>query len=126
MIVKIQVQRKTQVANLCLMAQEVISKSSLKNNDFQSTFIDLLVEFKKIGMINNDLKRLNLELSNERDTVLKKNEDALQENQILKNELQKLKLFVKRFSYSEKLQLSLNNLKAIFNKTSLGFKTQRK
>ena len=53
---------------------------------------------------------------------MKENESLLQENQILKKELEKLKPIIENFIFSfEKLQIILSNQKVIFKKTRLGF-----
>ncbi|WP_374695564.1 hypothetical protein ACEW7V_00720 [Areca yellow leaf disease phytoplasma] len=66
-------------------------------------------------MENEVLKRPKQIVSN--NELLKKNKDLELENAKHKNELEKLKPFVDKFTYSlEKLNLLLNNQRAIFNK----------
>ena len=56
----------------------------------------------------------------------KQNKELLQENKKYNDELEKLKPFVEKFTYSsEKLNMLLNNQRAIFNKAGLGFKSQK-
>ena len=57
---------------------------------------------------------------------LSKRIEYLQEKKKYKEELEKLKSFVEKFTYSsEKLNMFLNNQRAIFNKAGLGFKPQK-
>ena len=51
----------------------------------------------------------------------------MKENLALKDELKKVKPFIEKFTYSsEKLDMLLNNQKAMFNKAGLGYNSKKK
>ena len=124
------------------------TQSDFTFEELENAFYDLMHDFKKIKQENkklkeniasfsdfkekssnmndkltqkvNILKHQNLELTIEKDNLSK-------ENLVLKEELRKIKSFMEKFTYSsEKLEILLNNQRAIFNKTGLGYKSQKK
>ena len=104
---------------------------SLENNsllnDVSSLKTKLDVLEKKnnaLAMENEIFKRPKQIVSN--NELLKKNKDLELENAKHKNKLEKIKPFVDKFTYSsEKLNLLLNNQRAVFNKAGLGYKPQK-
>ena len=122
-----------------------VTQSDFTFEELEDAFYELMHDFKKIklenrrlkediSLLSNDkekffninekltleikcLKNQNLELNNENDLLSK-------ENLALKNELKNVKPFVEKFTYSsEKLDMLLNNQRAIFNKAGLEYKS---
>ena len=102
-------------------------KLKLKNNKLNEKVLVLSnkeekfsSEHEKLTQEINSLKNQNLELNNEKNSLSK-------ENLFLKDELKKVKPFVEKFTYSsEKLNMLLNNQRAVFNKAGLGYNSQKK
>ena len=89
-----------EMTNLCLMAHEDGDEVSNSNssqitfNELQDGFDKLIVEFKKLGIKNNLLKKMITTLS-------KGNEDLQKENEDLKNQVHVLKEKVKKKTSSK-------------------------
>ena len=145
-------EEQKEVANLCFMANNDEVKDNSEPEftfeELENAFYELMHDFKKIKQENkklkenisslssnkekslneidkltqevNILKNQNLELTSGKDNLLK-------ERDALKKELEKVKPFVEKFIYSsEKLNMLLNNQRAIFNRAGLGYKSKQR
>ena len=98
------------VVKLCLMAQveEVIPKlsSNFIFEELQDVFHGLIDELRKMSIKNKDLKNKNTLLTKEKEEALPNNKILLEENQVLKNEVKRLKPLVDKFICSSKKIIS--------------------
>ena len=113
-----------------------LNQELTKNSDKFSTEIeDLIQENKKltehVKTLKNDKDNFLKEkdsLKNNRsfetnEKIKKQNKELLLQNKNYKEELEKVKPFVEKFTFSsEKLNMLLNSQHAVFNKAGLGFK----
>ena len=121
----------TEQANLCLIAHknEVISEtpSDFTFEELHEAFYDLVDELKKLGMKNKELKLKNQSLLKQVENFSIEKSILLQENQSLKNEIAKLKSIVEKFTLSSnKLNMILDNQKAVYDKAGLGYNPLKK
>ena len=121
----------TEQANLCLMAHEneVTSESTSEFTfeELHEAFYDSIDELKKLGKKNKELKLENQSLVKQAENLSIEKFTLIQENQNLKDEMNKLKSIVDKFTLSSnKLNMILENQKAIYDKAGLGYKPLKK
>ena len=124
-------ENSTEQVNLCLMAHknEVIfeTPSDFTFEELHEAFYDLVDELKKLGMKNKELKLKNQSLLKQAENFSIEKSTLLQENQSLKNEITKLKPIVEKFTLSSnKLNMILDNQKAVYDKAGLGYNPLKK
>ena len=121
----------TEQANLCLMAHEneVTSESTSEFTfeELHEAFYDSIDELKKLGKKNKELKLKNQSLVKQAEILSIEKFTLIQENQNFKDEINRLKSIVDKFTLSSnKLNMILDNQKAIYDKAGLGYKPLKK
>ena len=118
-------------ANLCLMAHENEVNTEIPNDftfeELHEVFYNLIDDLKKLGVKNKELKSKNQSLLKENKIISNEKLILTQENLNLKNKIAKLKPMIEKFTLSStKLQMILDNQKAIFDKVGLGYNPLKK
>ena len=118
-------------ANLYLMAHKnevnIETPIDFTFEELHEAFYDLIDELKKLGVKNKELKSRNQSLLKEIESISNEKSTSSQENLNLKNEIAKLKSIVKKFTLSlNKLNMILENQKAVYDKAGLGYNPLKK
>ena len=121
-----------EVANLCFMAQDDEVASRFLDGSYDelhNAFVHLLSKYKKLSSKYKKVEAKNQLLLKKNSELVNSKNELSKENDRLTKEVDKLKPIIDKFTLSsQKLNLMLDNQKAVFDKVGLGYnpnKTQK-